>query len=234
MVDERALRILSADAPQASVRECARRHAAETGRPFALALATAPAIRERVRASAAEADLVVAPLPVLEELAAEGRISPHSIAALGAVTVGVVVRDGAREPDLSSRQSFLESVLEADAVIYNTASSGLYVAELLVRLGIAETIAPRSVVVATGAAVIDELLARASADAVGFGHVTEIRRHEGRGVRLAGPLPEPIGRNTVYAAGALAGAVRAEAARAFVAFMTSPKGKRIFAARGVL
>jgi molybdate transport system substrate-binding protein len=233
MADASALRILSADAPKIGLRECARLHAAESGLPFEIALQTAPRINERILTGAAGAEIVVLPLPLLEELAAKGWIDSHSIVSLGAVSVGVVVRNGAREPDLSSRETFMEAILVADAVIYNTASSGLYVARLLDKLGLASKIEPRTVVVATGAAVIDELLARPSADAIGFGHITEIRLHDARGTHLAGPLPECIGRNTVYAAGILAGAVQVDAARSLIKFMVSAAGKRIFAASGV-
>ena len=75
---------------------------------------------------------------MVKELADVGFITPESITPIGSVTVGVVVRNGAREPDLTSVDAFSRSLRAADLIIYNTASSGLYVASVLERLDLKE------------------------------------------------------------------------------------------------
>jgi molybdate transport system substrate-binding protein len=234
MNDAQPIRILSADAPKIGLRRCADTFAASTGQPFEIELATAPAIKERLASGIADADIVVVPLPVMEEFAMAGRVDPRSVAVIGSVTVGVVVRNGAREPDLTSVESFIRSLLAADAVVYNEASSGQYIARVLKNLGLADKVAAKSVVVRTGAAVMERLAAESSGDAVGFGHVTEIRLHDDLGTHLVGPLPRAIGRATPYAAGLLAAASRPVAARNLIDFMVSASGKEIFVATGVL
>ncbi len=234
MDDAQLIRILSADAPKIGLRRCAETFAAETGQPFEIQLATAPVIKECVASGIADADIVVVPLSVMEEFASAGRVDPRSVSVIGSVTVGVVVRNGAREPDLTSVESFIRSLLAADTVVYNEASSGQYVARMLANLGLADKVAAKIVVVRTGAAVMQRLAAESSGDAIGFGHVTEIRLHDDLGTHLVGPLPEAIGRATPYAAGLLATASRAAAARSLIEFMASTAGKEIFAATGVL
>ena len=234
MTATQAIRILSAGAPKTGVRACADAFAASSGERCEIEFATAPVIRERVSTEAADADLVVAPLPAMKEFAGAGHVDPDAISPIGSVTVGVVVRDGAREPDLSTVEAFTRAVLAAEAVVYNTASSGEYITRMLEKLGIADQVASKTIRVPTGAAVMEHLAAHPSGNVIGFGQITEIRLHDDLGTHLVGPLPEAIGKTTTYAAGPIAGAQRADAARALAAFMASPDGKRIFVASGVL
>jgi molybdate transport system substrate-binding protein len=228
------IRILSADAPKAGLREAAERFSSDTGLPHTIDLATGPVIKQRVESGRASADLIVIPRPHLEDLAKSGYIDPHTIATLGLVTVGVTVKNGAREPDLSSVEAFVESVLSAARVIYNTASSGQYVASLLEKLDLVDRIKHKTTILPTGVAVMQELAADASGSAIAFGHVTEIRRHDALGTHLAGPLPDSIGRETPYAIGLLRAAAQPEPANRLAAFLTSPTGKQIFVKNGVL
>jgi molybdate transport system substrate-binding protein len=233
MTDTPAIRVLSADAPKTGLRACAEAVTAGTGQKFEIVLATAPAIRERVVSGTADADILVAPLAFLEDFASAGHVDPRSISVIGSVTVGVVVRNGAREPDLASVEAFTEALLAADSVIYNTASSGLYVASMIEGLGLADRLAAKTVIVRTGAAVMQNL-AVDPGDAIGFGHVTEIRLHDALGTHLVGPLPEAIGRKTPYAAGVSTAAPRPDAARSLIDFMVSADGKALFVATGVV
>lgn len=227
------IRILSADAPKTGLRTCAAAFADRAGVRASIALATAPTIKQRIEAKDAAADVVVIPLAMMRELADAGFVTPESIVPIGSVTVGVVVRNGAREPDLASVDAFCRSLRAADLVVYNTASSGLYVASVLDRLGLKDDLAGKSVIVATGAAVMERLVAASTRDAIGFGHVTEIRLHDDLGTHFVGPLPGAIGRETPYAAGVLATAADPAAASDLVAFLGSRDGKLHFVEAGV-
>jgi molybdate transport system substrate-binding protein len=233
MTDTPAVRILSAGAPKTGVRTCAETFAARCGQRFELELATAPVIKARVAAGTADADIVVAPLAAIEGFAGAGQVDPRSVSTIGSVRVGVVVRNGAREPDLTSVEAFTEALLAADTVVYNEASSGQYIARMLADLGIADELAATTVIVPTGAAVMQHLVSEARGAAIGFGHFTEIRFHDYLGTHLVGPLPEAIGRATSYAVALLSAASRPEAARRLIDFMTSADGKRAFVAAGV-
>lgn len=234
MTDNNAVRILSAGAPKAGVRRCAERFSDVSRVPFELEFATAPVLESRVGGGEAGADVVVAPVSAMETFTRDGRVVPGSEARIGAVTAGVAVRNGAREPDLSSVEAFTRDLLAADALVYNEASSGRYIARMIERLGIADRVAAKTVRTKTGRGVLERLASSKSDNEIGFGQITEIRLNEDLGVHLVGPLPEPIGKTTDYAAAVLADAARPEDARGLVAFMTSPEGKEIFVATGVV
>jgi len=234
MIEPPAIRILSAGAPITGVRNCAEANATASGQPFEIERATSPLIKERVSSGTAEAEIVVAPLAAMEEFASAGHVEPQTVSAIGSITLGVVIREGAREPDISSVESFTRSLLEADSVIYNQASSGQYIAAMLDKLELTDKLAAKTIVVANGAAVMERLVEDARLDDIGFGQITEIRRHDHLGTRLLGPLPKAIGRETPYAVGLLTSASRPEIARRLVDLMVSSAGKRIFVASGVV
>jgi len=233
MNDAPSIRILSAGAPKTGVRLCTEAWSRESGTPFEIEFATAPNIRERVGDGDADADVVVAPVPAMEGFVAGGRIVDGSLVPIGEIAAGVVVRNGAAEPDLSSAEAFREALLAADCVVYNEASSGQYIETMIDGLGIADKVAGKTVRVANGAAVMEHLAADDHERTIGFGQVTEIRLHEDIGVHLAGPLPAAIGKVTAYAAGLSTNAANADAAVNLVRFIGSERGRAIFAGTGV-
>ncbi|MBL6946889.1 MAG: substrate-binding domain-containing protein, partial [Rhodospirillales bacterium] len=190
MTDSQPIRILSAGAPKTGVRKCAECYSAETGKPFEVEFATAPVLKERVGSNAANADIIIAPVAAMEAFSSTGKIVAGSNSIIGSVTAGVVVRNGAAEPDLSSVEAFTRDLLAADGLVYNLASSGQYIAKMIDGLGIADDVAAKSVRVASGAAVMEHLADGPVANVIGFGQITEIRIHEDLGVHLVGPLPE--------------------------------------------
>jgi molybdate transport system substrate-binding protein len=228
------VRILSADAPKGGLRKNAELFSADTGISHEIELATGPVIKQRVLAGEANADLIVIPRMEFDDLIAAGQFKESDIAVLGLVTVGVTVRNGAREPDLSSVDGFVKSVLAADRIIYNTASSGQYVAKMFERLNLLDRIKDKTSILPTGKTAMEALAADTSGGAIGFGHVTEIRLHDKLGTHLVGPLPGEIGRQTPYAAGIWSKAAQPANARRLVDFLTSSRGKSVFVEAGVL
>jgi len=226
------IRILSAGAPKLGVGRCAETFAQKTGLDVAVEFATAPALRARIEQGDTGADILVAPVPHMEKYASSGQVVAGTQTAVGAVRAGVAIRAGAQRPDLSSVESLKQALLEADAVLYNTASSGQYIEELIGRLGLAEALTSKTGRFPTGSAVMVRLAEGTAAREIGFGQITEIIRFRD-GVQLVGPLPEGIGKTTSYAAALLAAAPDAEHARALLTFMASAEARHIYAEAGL-
>lgn len=234
MSENRSIRILSAGAPKSGVRLCAEAFFGKTGQPFAVEFATAPVIKERVKTGAANADVLVLPVPAMQGVAGDGFVVADSVSVIGSVTTGVVVRNGAFDPDLTSVGTFVGALLDADRLVYNRASSGQYIADMIDRLGIADQVAARTVLVATGAAIMEFLVEDKGDKTIGFCQITEIKLLEHLGVHLVGPLPEAIGKVTTYAVGLCASAGNSREATSLIEFMAAPEGKRIFVDSGVV
>ncbi len=198
-----------------------------TGNNVKITFATTPEIRRLFGAGAAP-DVVIAPPAALDELAKSGKVDGATRVSLGRVGVGVVIRDGAPKPDVSTTDALTRAVLDADSIIYNRASSGLYVEELLQRLGLAAQIQTRTTRY-TGTDMIEPLI-NGKGKEIGFMPVVQILNWRGRGLQLVGPLPADIQNYTIYAAES---APKSEGGRAFVHFLGCSEAKGIFASAGI-
>ncbi len=199
----------------------------QTGGNVRIAYATTPEIR-RLFGEGAAPDVVIAPPSALAELAKSGKVDSTAQVALGQVGIGVVIRDGAPKPDISTTDALKRALLDADSVIYNRASSGLYVEALLQRLGLAEQIGAKTKRY-IGTDMVEPLL-KGKGKEFGFMPVAQILNCHGRGLRLVGPLPADIQNYTTYAA---APAPKSEGGLAFVRFLGTAEAKGAFAGAGI-
>jgi molybdate transport system substrate-binding protein len=146
----------------------------------------------------------------------------------------VAVRPGGPRPDLTSADTLKRALLEADAVVYNRASTGLYVEALIKRWGLTEALQAKTLRFADGASVAEHVL-HASGNQIGMGAMTEILLLKERGLVLVGPLPAEVQNVTHYeAAPALRGsAAPNDAVRSLLDKLASPAARRIFEDAGI-
>jgi molybdate transport system substrate-binding protein len=152
--------------------------------------------------------------------------------AVGRVGVGIVVRSDAPAPDVATVDALKQSLLGTDAVVYNTASTGLYLDRLFEKMGVLDQLKPKTTRYADGAAVMEHLL-KTKGNVLGFGAMTEIRQYEPKGLRLVGPLPADVQNHTSYEAALMTGASAAGPAKAALAILATPAGRAAFASAGV-
>ncbi len=228
------LRILSAGAPKTGVRLCAEAYSKATGNAFVIEFATAPKIRERVSFGANDLDVVVAPRDTIRKFEADGSVVERSAVALGSVSTGIAVKNRGHEPDLSSVDAFRNALLAADELIFNTASSGAHIANVIAQFGLTETLAEKVVRPSTGAGVLRRLARRSSKNALGFGQITEIRLKEDLGIHLVGPLPGELSKETHYEAGLMFGARCTTHAEGLLAFLATDVAKKILEDSGLV
>lgn len=223
--------VLSGGAIEPGLKAAAAAFEKQTGHTVKITFNTAPQIRSRVAAGEVF-DVVIAPPKTVEEFAAAGKVEGERV-NVGRVGVGAAVRPGAPLPDLSSVEALRRSVLEAESVVFNRASSGLYFEALLKKLGIHGEIEAKAVRYATGAEVMEHLLYKGKGREIGFGPITEILLYREKGLRLVAPLPPEVQNYTSYVAVPMAGGANPELARAFVNFLGGPTGKPLFVAAGI-
>jgi len=199
----------------------------QTGNIVKITYATTPQMRRRIDEGKTP-DVVIAPPTLLDELANAGKIDRSAQVPVGRVGVGVAVRAGAPKPDVSTVDALKRALLDADSIIYNRASSGLYVEELLRRLGLAEQIQAKTKRYA-GTDMVDPLI-QGTGKEIGFMPVAEILHFRDRGMELAGPLPAEVQHYTSYAA---APSSTSRVALEFVRFLGTPIAKNIFFSAGI-
>jgi molybdate transport system substrate-binding protein len=94
-----------------------------TGNNVKITFATTPDIRRLVGAGETP-DVVIAPPATLDELAKSGKIDAAAQVPLGKVGIGIVIREGAPRPDVSTTDALKRAMLDADSVVYNRHQAG--------------------------------------------------------------------------------------------------------------
>lgn len=225
------IQVLSAGAVEPGIHAAAHAFSAKTGHKVSVRFATAPAMRKRVEGGEI-ADVVIAPPAVLDDFARAGRIEDAARASVGRVGVGVAVRVGGPVPDISTPETVRKAVLEAESLVFNRASTGLYMDRLFEKMGLTADVTPKSVRYGDGNAVMEHLI-KGKGREFGFGAATEILLFRDKGLRLVGPLPAAIQNHTSYAAVPMTAAPSPALARELVRFLASPEGKALFVANGI-
>ena len=222
------IKVLSAGAIEPGLRAAAAAFKKQSGHDVNITFNTAPQIRKRVGSGDAF-DVVIAPPAALDEFA--GKVAADRV-NVGRVGLGVAVRPGAPVPDISSAEALKRSALQAESIVFNRASTGIYFENLLKKMGIYEQLEARTTRYADGASVMEHVL-KGKGREIGFGPVTEILLHREKGLKLVGPLPPEVQNYTSYSAVPMTAAANAELAGVFVRYLGSPEGKALFVAAGV-
>jgi len=177
-------------------------------------------------------DLAVLTPAALDSLAGKGKIAPASSTKLARVGVGVVVKEGAPKPDITSVDAFKKALLAAKSIAYIDpaagGSSGIYVAGLLEKLGIAGEVKAKSKLIHGGA--VAEHIANGEAE-LGIHQISEILPV--KGITLVGPLPAEIQNYTVYAAGIGAQAQAPDVAKAVLKVLSGPAAAEVLKSKGM-
>ena len=203
----------------------------QTGHKVILENDTVGALTKRIEGGEAF-DLAVLTPAAVNDLSTKGKFVAGSRTNLGRVGVGVVVKEGAPKPDISSVDAFKKTLLAAKSVAYIDpaagGSSGIYVAGLLDKLGIAADVKPKAKLIPGGA--VAEHIARGEAE-IGIHQISEILPV--KGITLVGPLPADIQNYTVYAAGLGANGKESEAAKALLKTLSGPAAADVLKSKGM-
>ena len=224
------LAVLSAGAIEPGIKAAAAAFEKQTGHSVKVTFNTAPELRKRMESNPAF-DVVVAPPAVIADFAAAAKLAAAR-ANVGRVGMGVTVRDGAPMPDISSAEALKKSVLAAQSLVFNRASTGLYLEGLLQKLDVYRQVESKTTRYPDGASVLEHVI-KGKGNEMGFAAMTEILLYTGKGLKLVGPLPAEIQNYTAYTAAPLASGQQQALAQQFVTFLSGPVGKPLFVAAGV-
>jgi len=175
------------------------------------------------------ADVVIVNAELLDDLIKAGSVLAGSRVDLARSSIAMAVRAGAPKPDISSADAVKRAMLAAKSIAYSTGPSGVYIAALFQRMGIADQIKDKVKIGAPGVP-IGGIIARGEAE-IGFQQVSELLPVAG--IDYIGPLPPDIQQITVFASGIHTGATQADAAKALVKFLTSPQAAPVIKKKGM-
>ena len=226
------LRVISGGAFKQVLNALAVEYEKETGNRVALTYQTVGQHLNLIKDGKEDFDVAILTPDAVAVLVKGGKIVAGSTADLAKTGVGVVVKQGAPLPDISTVDAFKKTLLAAKSVAYIDpeagGSSGIYVGNLLERLGIADAVNAKAVLVHGGAVATH--VADGEAE-IGVHQISEILPV--KGAVLVGPLPAEIQNFTTYCAGVSASASDGAKAKDFVKFLTGPNALPIIKAKGM-
>jgi molybdate transport system substrate-binding protein len=216
-------------ATQQLLADLVARYSAQTG--VAVTVVSVGGVDAAKRVQAGEAfDAVMLAANAIDALTASGHIVPGSRVDVVDSGVAVAVRAGAALPDIGSEAAVKAAVLAAPRLSYSTGPSGVQLAKLFARWGIADAIASRIVTAPPGMPV-GALVARGEVD-LGFQQLSELMHLPG--ITLVGPLPPEIQITTTFSAGIASTSAQPDAVRALLQFFASPGVAALKAQHGML
>ncbi len=139
------IRVLSASALEPGLAKIADQFKRETNNRVRIQFFAAVPQLERRLSVGEPADVLIAPAGLMNDQLRRGKVDAEAHAFIGRVGIGVTVRAGAPDPDIASLDRFKQSLLGADSIVYNHASTGLYLEKLFDLLGIAEQLKMKTV-----------------------------------------------------------------------------------------
>jgi len=202
------LKLLTAGAFKSVALEIIPEFEKRTGNKVTIDNDTAGGLSKRV-AAGEYFDVVVMPPLVLGPFLG-GKLVESSAKSLARAGIGVAVKEGAATPDISSVDSFKKALLAARSIGYvdpaSGGSSGIYLAKLFEKMGIAEQLKSKTVLVKGG--LVAEKVASGEAE-IGMQQASELMAVPG--AVLVGPIPLDVQNYTIYS-GAVSTASRNRAA----------------------
>ncbi|MDP2409362.1 MAG: substrate-binding domain-containing protein [Pseudolabrys sp.] len=226
------IKVLSAGAVKAMVAALGAEFERAGGGKLDLVFNTAGSLRERIE-NGEVADLVILSESLIAALDKRGLVVSGSITDLGRTVTGVIVREGAAAPDISTPAAFKQALLDASSVAYTDpkagGSGGIMFVGLLDRLGIADAVNKKAVL-CKGGFDVSAAVAEGRAE-LGTTFISEALPV--KGLTIVGPLPGDLHYTNTYTAAVHAGSANPDGARALLRALTDPATRDRWQAAGL-
>ncbi|MFF2318322.1 molybdate ABC transporter substrate-binding protein [Arthrobacter sp. NPDC058097] len=151
-------------------------------------------------------------------------VAPQTLTAVARAGIGVAVKRGTPEPDISTAESFVQTLRAARSVAYSgVGASGAYFTTLLDKLGLSEDVGARATVVDKG--YVAQAVVTGDAD-VAIQQLSELLFVPQ--AQIVGPFPAELQHYTEFSAAVSAHSSDPAQAQAFVNFLTSAPARTAY------
>jgi molybdate transport system substrate-binding protein len=175
------------------------------------------------------ADVVIMVGYALDDLIKQGKVDPASRVELADSRIGLVVREGAPKPDISSVEGLKKTLLDAQSVAYSDSASGVYIEQqLFKKLGVEDQLKPKAKMIPK--IPVGSVVATGDYQ-LGFQQVSELLPVSG--VSFVGKIPESVQSVTRFAAGIPVSAQHPKEAKALLDYLAAPAAQADVQATGL-
>jgi len=203
----------------------------QTGNTLKFNLGTTGGVMNKLKAGE-KGDVIVISDEASDILEKEGKFAPGTREDLASSVFGVVVKKDAPAPDVSSADALKKTVQSAKHISYPdpvaAAASGGYVETVFKQMGILEESRKKASLKPMGY-LVGEAVKKGESE-LGLSFMSEFTADKKLKVV---PFPASLQKPQLYRIGVFAGTPNADAARAFIAFVTSPENRAKLKAAGV-
>jgi molybdate transport system substrate-binding protein len=224
------IKVLTSVALTSALDEIAPKFEQTTGNKVTIGYSLIADIRKRILDGEA-ADVIILSRPVMDELDKQQKFASGSVTNVAGTPVALAIRAGAPKPDISTADTLKSTLLAAKMIVYadpaKGGASGVYFAHVLDRLGIADALKAKTILVP--GAQTAEVVAKGIAD-IGAAQGSEIVPVAG--AELLGPLPGEFASTILFTAGIGTNTKIPDAAKSFIQFLTGPVAGPLFSAKG--
>jgi molybdate transport system substrate-binding protein len=222
--------VLTSVALTSAMDELAPQFERATGNKLKIGYSLIADIKKRVIAGES-ADVIMLSRPAMDDLRKQDKFAPGSVIDVAGTPVAIAAKAGAPKPDISSADALKATLLAAKSIVYadpaKGGASGVYFATVIDKLGIAEQLKAKTILVPGPQAA--DVVAKGEAE-LGVAQASEIVPVSG--AQLVGPLPGELGSLTQFTAAIGAGSKQAEAAKSLIQYLTGPSAAAVFKAKG--
>ena len=223
IAQEEPLKVLATIAVQGAVEEIEPLLTARSGVPVTVEFATTAAIVERLARGEA-ADLAILTQDAVGQLAAKGAVRSSTDLVLS--VIGIAVAEGAPLPPMRTTEDFVAFMKATPSIAYTLRGvSGVHMAQLIERLGLAEVVKPK-------ATIVDGFSGTALREGKVVAAVQQIAELKFAGATNIVPLPDAIQARTVFTLAVLNGTARAAETANVVRVLTSPEAAAAYERSG--
>jgi len=225
------LKVMSTVALTPTLEELTPKYENSSGNRLTIVYSTIAELKKRIEAGET-ADVMILSRPALEDLQTKGQVSPGSIANVGSSYVAIGIRAGAPKPDISTAEKLKEALLATKSISYadpaKGGASGVYFAKVIDRLGIADQMKSKTVLVPGAQA--GELVAKGEVE-MGVAQASEIAAVPG--AQVVGPLPGDLNSAIIFAVGIGSASKDPGAAKSLIELLTGPTGAAVLKSKGM-
>jgi molybdate transport system substrate-binding protein len=222
------LQILAGGAMTSPLRELAAPFESTSGHTLVFRFGTTPELI-KLATTGGPFDLAVVPREVFKDAAAQAQFASGPTTDIARVGLGVAVRSGAPKPDISTPEALKQTLLKAQSIATIPASAaGAQVLRVFENLGISEAMKAKTKA-QTGPAQIVEVVAKGEVELGVF----LINVLTAPGLDMVGPFPAELQQEVVFTAAVAANTKEAEAAKAFITYLTTPAATAVIKATGM-
>ena len=224
------IRIYSGGAPKEALNVLTPQFEQRTGHKLHYTYAVISEIQKKLAAGDTP-DMVFMPVPAIDGLVKAGTLRGKPRGVLGSVGIGVIVREGAPQPDISTPEAFKNALLKARAVVHanpNATPSGVHLAKVTKELGIDAALQGKL----TYSNALDggvEKITSGEAE-IGIYPLSEVISV--KGIALVGLLPPALQSLIVYGAAVPTANATPAPAGAFIAFLTDAAHREVWTKAG--